>query len=174
MRAGSLPGRCVITRQVCDDGQRDRKALSYPINNPVTMEPRINVITLGVSDFDRSLAFYRDGIGWEAHVQGDLALFSLNGMIFALYPRESLADDANVPARETGFPGFTLAYLTRNEAEVDITLKKAGSAGARIAKPGQKTFWGGYSGYFADPDEYLWEVAFNPFWKLDPEGRVRL
>ena len=136
------------------------------------MEPRINVITLGVRDFDRSLAFYRDGLGWEAHVQGDLALFSINGMIFALYPRESLADDANVPARETGFPGFTLAYLTRNEAEVDATLKKAGSVGARIVKPGQKTFWGGYSGYFADPDEYLWEIAFNPFWKLDRKGRV--
>ena len=96
------------------------------------MEPCINVITLGVRDFDRSRAFYRDGLGWEAHVQGDLALFSLNGMIFALYPRESLADDATVPARETGFPGFTLAYLTRNEAEVDAILEKARSVGAQM------------------------------------------
>jgi len=147
-------------------------ALSYTSDNPVTMEPRINVITLGVRDFDQSLAFYRDGLGWAAKVQGDLALFSLNGTIFALYPYESLAGDASVPAQETGFPGFTLAYLTRNEAEVDVILEKAGGLGASIVKPGQKTFWGGYSGYFADPDGFLWEVAFNPFWQLDRDGRV--
>ena len=143
-------------------------------DNPVIMDPRINVITLGVKDFVRSLAFYRDGLGWTAQVQDDIALFPLNGIIFALYPRESLAEDAMVPAEETGFPGFTLAFLTRNEAEVDATLEKAKTLGARILKPAQKTFWGGYGGYFADPDGFLWEVAYNPFWKLDRKGNVKL
>ena len=143
-------------------------------DNPVIMDPRINVITLGVKDFARSLAFYRDGLGWTAQVQDDIAFFQLNGIIFALYPRESLAEDAMVPAEETGFPGFTLAFLTRNEAEVDATLEKAKNLGARILKPAQKTFWGGYGGYFADPDGFLWEVAYNPFWKLDRKGNVKL
>jgi hypothetical protein len=143
-------------------------------DNPVIMNPRINVITLGVKDFARSLAFYRDGLGWTAQVDDDIAFFPLNGIIFALYPRDKLAEDAMVPARETGFPGFTLAFLTRNEAEVDVTLEKAKGLGARILKPAQKTFWGGYGGYFADPDGFLWEIAYNPFWKLDQKGNVKL
>ena len=138
------------------------------------MDPRINVITLGVQDFNRSLAFYRDGLGWKAQVKDDIAFFRLNGVILALYPRDSLAEDATVPARETGFPSFTLAYVTNNEREVDAILEKAESLGVRILKPGQKTFWGGYGGYFADPDGFLWEVAFNPFWKLDRKGNVQL
>ena len=143
-------------------------------DNPVIMDPRINVITLGVKDFARSLAFYRDGLGWTAQVDDDIAFFPLNGIIFALYPRDKLAEDAMVPSRETGFPGFTLAFLTRNEDEVDATLKMAEDLGGRILKPGQKTFWGGYGGYFADPDGFLWEVAYNPFWKLDRKGNVKL
>ena len=106
------------------------------------MDLRINVITLGVKDFTRSLAFYRDVLGWTAQVQEDIAFFQLNGIIFTLNPRENLAEDALVPAQETGFPGFTLAFITRNTAEVDATLEKAKSLGARIPKPAQKTFWG--------------------------------
>jgi uncharacterized protein len=143
-------------------------------DNPVTMDTRINVITLGVADFARSLAFYRDGLGWTAQVDDDIAFFPLNGIIFALYPRDRLAEDAMVPALGTGFPGFTLAYVTKNEAEVDALLEKARGLGARILKPAQKTFWGGYGGYFADPDGFLWEVAYNPFWKLDRKGNVML
>jgi catechol 2,3-dioxygenase-like lactoylglutathione lyase family enzyme len=136
------------------------------------MDPRINVITLGVKDFRRSLAFYRDGLGWTAQVQDDIACFPLNGIVFALYPRDSLAKDAAIPAQGTGFPGFTLAVLTKNEAEVDAILKKAKGLGARVLIPGRKTFWGGYGGYFADPDDFLWEVAYNPFWKPDRNGTV--
>ena len=143
-------------------------------DNQVIMDPRINVITLGVKDFNRSLAFYRDGLGWTARVDDDIAFFPLNGIIFALYPRDRLAGDALVPARETGFPDFTLAFVTRNEAEVDAILNMVEDLGGRILKPGQKTFWGGYGGYFADPDGFLWEVAYNPFWKLDRKGNVKL
>ena len=140
----------------------------------VTMEPRISVITLGVRDFARSLAFYRDGLGWEAQVDDDIAFFPLNGIVLALYPRGSLAGDAGVPAKPAGFPGFTLAYSTRQAAEVDAVLGKAQEIGARIVKPAQKTFWGGYGGYFADPDGFLWEVAYNPAWNVDRNGNVTL
>ncbi len=138
------------------------------------MQPRINVVTLGVRDFARSLAFYREGLGWPARVMEDIAFFMLNGVVFALYPRVRLAEDATVPEEGSGFSGFTLAYCGRNEAEVDEVLTLAADLGARIIKPAQKVFWGGYSGYFADPDGFLWEVAYNPNWTLDEEGNVRL
>jgi uncharacterized protein len=89
------------------------------------MNPRINVITPGVKDFARSLAFYRDGLGWTAQVNDYIAFFPLNGIVLALYPRDTLAEDAAVPAQRKGFPGFTLAYNTRNEIEVDAILEKA-------------------------------------------------
>jgi catechol 2,3-dioxygenase-like lactoylglutathione lyase family enzyme len=107
------------------------------------MDPRIHVITLGVKDFNRALAFYRDGLGWEARVQDDIAFFMLNGVILALYPRDRLAGDAVVPEAGTGFPGFTLACLMKDEAEVDSILETVRTLGARVLKPGQKTFWGG-------------------------------
>ena len=138
------------------------------------MEPRLNVITLGVENLDRSIAFYRDGLGWAAHVQGDIALFQLNGIVLALYPRTRLADDAMASSTGEGFPGFTIAYNARNETDVDRVLETAKAIGARIQKPAQRTFWGGYSGYFSDPDGFLWEIAYNPFWTLDSEGNVRL
>ncbi len=138
------------------------------------MQPRINVITLGVEDLQRSLDFYKEGLGWKAQVQGDFAFFQLNGVLLALYPKEGLAKDADVSPQGQGFRGITLAYNCRNEDEVDGVLSHVKSIGARVVKPAQKTFWGGYSGYFSDPDGHLWEVAYNPFWELDPEGNVRL
>ncbi len=138
----------------------------------VIMDPRIHIITLGVTDFNRALAFYRDGLGWAARVQDDIAFFMLNGVILALYPRDRLAEDAMVPDAGSGFPGFTLAFLTKDEAEVDSILETVRALGARVLKPGQKTFWGGYGGYFTDPDGYIWEVAHNPFLKIDPKGNV--
>lgn len=138
------------------------------------MDPRINVITLGVRDLASSLAFYRDGLGWRTLVQGDIAFIPLNGIICALYPREKLAEDATVPPQGDGFPGFTLAYNARDEAEADAILELVKKLGARIVKPAAKTFWGGYGGYFSDPDGFLWEVAYNPFWDFDEIGNIRM
>jgi catechol 2,3-dioxygenase-like lactoylglutathione lyase family enzyme len=127
------------------------------------MEPRISLVTLGVSDLTRSTTFYRDRLGLPA--KGDyegVTFFDLKGTWLALYPREELAADAKVEADGGGFKGFTLAHNVRSKEEVDTLLKQAEEAGATISKWGQDTDWGGYSGYFADPDGYLWEVAWNP------------
>ena len=132
------------------------------------MEPRISIITLGVSDLARSVQFYRDGLGLPLREGSEgIAFFETKGTWLALYPREALAADAAVPADGTGFPGFTLAHNVRSREEVDTLLEEARSAGANVIKPAQDTSWGGYSGYFADPDGYLWEVAWNPFFWVE-------
>lgn len=139
------------------------------------MEQRVSVITLGVADLARARAFYEGGMGWAV---GDcaeqIAFFQLNGMVLALYPREALAEDAGVPADGNGFAGIALAHNVRSPRDVDEVLEQAERAGGRLVKPAQKVSWGGYSGYFADPDGHLWEVAYNPFWTLDPDGTVWL
>jgi hypothetical protein len=115
----------------------------------------------------RSVRFYRDGLGLPLREgSGDsIAFFETRGTWLALFPREALAADANVPSDGTGFPGFTLAHNVRTREEVDALLKEAQANGAKVVKPARETDWGGYSGYFADPDGYLWEVAWNPhFW----------
>ncbi len=139
------------------------------------MQPRINIVTLGVKDFERAVNFYQKGLGWKLAKasQGDIAFFSLNGIVLALYPYEKLAEDAKVPAGN-GFGGMTLAHNAKSEAEVDEILKIAGEAGAKIVKPAEKVFWGGYSGYFSDPDGYLWEVAYNPFFQFDVNDNLLL
>ena len=132
------------------------------------MEPRITLITLGVSDLERSIRFYRDGLGLPMMDGPDgIAFFETRGTRLSLYPRASLAEDATVPAEGSGFPGFALAHNVRTTEDVDAVLARAVEAGARLLKPGQKVFWGGYSGYFADPDGFLWEVAWNPHLSLD-------
>lgn len=130
------------------------------------MEPRVTLITLGVSNLDRSIKFYRDGLGLpQREGPSGIAFFETRGTWLSLYPRESLAQDANMPAEGSGFPGFSLAHNVRTREEVDRTLSEAEAAGARIIKYAVETSWGGYSGYFADPDGFLWEVAWNPhFW----------
>ncbi|MBK8335298.1 MAG: VOC family protein [Sterolibacteriaceae bacterium] len=131
------------------------------------MEPRLSLVTLGVADLGRSIAFYRDGLGLPLRPEsaGDVAFFGLAGVWLALYPRAALAEDALSTPEGSGFRGFTLAHNVRSEAEVDALLVQACAAGATPVKPAQKTFWGGYSGYFADPDGFLWEIAHNPhFW----------
>jgi len=139
------------------------------------MDQRLSVVTLGVANLDRSQRFYEKGLGWTlGSADEQIRFFQLNGMIFALYPWEALAEDAQLPARGTGFSGVTLAYCARSRAEVDEVLERAAQAGARIVKPAQEVFWGGYSGYFADPDDHLWEVAHNPSWHLDDKGNVSL
>ncbi len=130
------------------------------------MEARISIITLGVIDLNTSIRFYRDGLGLPLREGSDgIAFFELKGTWLALFPRAALAADANVSTQGSGFPGFTLAHNVRTKEEVDHVLQQAQHAGAFLAKPAADTDWGGYSGYFQDPDGYLWEVAWNPhFW----------
>jgi catechol 2,3-dioxygenase-like lactoylglutathione lyase family enzyme len=132
------------------------------------MEPRITLITLGVSDLDRAIRFYREGLGLPKRDGPDgIAFFETRGTWLSLYPRESLAQDATVPAEGSGFRGFTLAHNVASPEEVDRTLQQALDAGAALVKPGEKASWGGYSGYFADPDGFLWEVAWNPHFTVE-------
>ncbi|MCL7751519.1 VOC family protein [Guyparkeria hydrothermalis] len=139
------------------------------------MEQRLSVITLGVADLARSRAFYETGLGWSVGQAAEsVVFFQLNGMVLALYPREALAADAGVPSQGSGFAGFSLAHNVRRRDEVDHVLAEAERAGGRVVKPAQETFWGGYSGYVADPDGHLWEVAHNPFWAMDAAGSVSL
>ena len=127
------------------------------------MEPRITLVTLGVSDLDRSIRFYRDGLGLPKRAGPEgIAFFETRGTWLSLYPRESLAKDATLSAEGSGFRGFALAHNVASTEEVDHTLQQAVDAGATLVKPGQKVFWGGCSGYLADPDGFLWEVAGNP------------
>ncbi|MFC1932824.1 VOC family protein [Chloroflexota bacterium] len=131
------------------------------------MEPRISMIALGVSDLARATSFYHDGLGLPT--QGGfsgITFLKLNGTWLSLYPREKLAADAQVDSIGQGFCGVTLAHNVRSKAEADSVLKEAEKAGAKITKPAQDTDWGGYSGYFSDPDGYLWEVAWNPHFDL--------
>jgi len=132
------------------------------------MEPRLNIVTLGVQDLDKAIRFYRDGLGWplSSVSGGDFAIFKLStGTALALYPRDLLAIDANVND-PGGFGGITLAQNVDSPEEVDQVLSQAAKSGATILKPAQKTDWGGYSGYFTDPDGHPWEVAWNPLIQL--------
>ncbi|MDT8895761.1 VOC family protein [Halomonas sp. I1] len=135
------------------------------------MQPRISMITLGVDDIERAVRFYEQGLGWpRLESPPEVAFFTLNGTWLGLYGREALAEDVGVPAGEKpAFGGVSLAHNVASEAEVDVVLARAVDAGASLVKPGQKVFWGGYSGYFADPDGHLWEVAHNPFVWIGPE-----
>ena len=131
------------------------------------MEPRISIITLGVNDLQRSVEFYRDGLGLPLFDENteSIAFFKNSGTWLALYPREALADDIGIATEGSGFSGVTLAHNVRTREEVDSLLDIAVSAGATLVKSAQDTFWGGYSGYFSDPEGYLWEIAWNPhFW----------
>lgn len=139
------------------------------------MEQRISIVTLGVSDLDRSREFY-EALGWRrsmAESEG-IVFFQAGGTALALYPREELAKDATVSPDGQGFRSVTLAYNARSRAEVDSVLEEAKTAGANIIKPAQEAFWGGYSGYFADPDGFLWEVAWNPFFSIADDGSLRI
>lgn len=128
------------------------------------MEPRISFVTLGVGDLARATAFYEGVLALPRIPMppgADVAFFEMGRTWLALYPRHLLAEDARVPNDGGGFPGFALAHNVRSQPEVDALLAHVAAGGGRIVKPGQPTDWGGYSGYFADPDGFLWEVAWN-------------
>ncbi|HXW72471.1 MAG TPA: VOC family protein [Methylocella sp.] len=147
---------------ISTSGERERKSR-------LAFKPKISMITLGVRELSASLAFYRDGLGFPMHnyVDGeDCVMFKLEGTWLALYPRTSLASDATITAHGSGFSGFTLAHNVGSRELVDETFKLAVAAGATPVKEPQDVFWGGYSSYFADPDGFLWEVAWNPFTDL--------
>ncbi|HVN83346.1 MAG TPA: VOC family protein [Candidatus Binatia bacterium] len=127
------------------------------------MEPRITIITLGVRDFERSLQFYRDGLRLPVGDRyPDAVFFRLTGITLGLYPRALLAKDANVSAEGHGFEAIALAHNVRTRAEVERVLAEAEAAGGTVVQPPRVADWGGYSGYFADPDGHLWEVACTP------------
>jgi hypothetical protein len=139
------------------------------------VEQRITLITLGVRDLERSVAFF-ERLGWRRsvkHAEG-VAFFQCGGIALSLFPRSELAKDANVPPEGGGFSGVAIAYNTRSKGDVDAMLAEAVSCGAEIVRPALEAFWGGYSGYFRDPDGHLWEVAWNPGFALDDNGAVQL
>jgi hypothetical protein len=136
------------------------------------MKPRVTLITLGVDDLERAVAFYRDGLGWKTEgivgkefEHGAVAFFELQpGLKLALWPRKSLAHDSGLPLGAENATEFSLAHNVSSKAEADYVMDLARKAGAKIVKPARDTFWGGYAGYFQDPDGHLWEVAWNPHW----------
>lgn len=135
---------------------------------------RVTLITLGVADLDRAKAFY-GALGWKpAAAPEGVCFYQMLGAVLALFGREDLAEDQNRPAAALGTGAMTLAQNFATEAEVDAAYAQAIAAGAEPLKPPQKVFWGGYSGYFADPDGHVWELAMNPFWPLGADGSLTL
>jgi len=139
------------------------------------MEQRLSLVTLGVRDLAASRAFYKR-LGWVESPPSNehVAFFQCGGLVFALWGRDSLAVDAGVAGPGKGFANISLAHNVRSKADVDATLVAAEAAGATILKPGAETFWGGYTGYFADPDGFAWEVAWNPGFEILPDGGIKL
>ena len=139
-------------------------------------DPRISIITLGVRDMPRARAFY-EALGWEAAAPSnqDVTFFQGNGIVLGLFGHDALADDANIPTSpQPVYRGCSLAYNCKSNEEVDEAFAHAIACGAKPQKPPHKVFWGGYSGYFADPDGHLWEVAHNPFASFDSNGHLQI
>ena len=140
------------------------------------MEQRISLLTLGVADLERAVAFYENVVGWKAEPSPPgVAFFDLNGLVFALWPHAALAKDMGMVADSApAYRGYAPAHNARGEQEVDAIFARLKQNGAKIVKEPQKTFWGGYSGYFSDPDGHTWEIAYNPFWTIHQDGRVSM
>ncbi|MFD2515580.1 VOC family protein [Pontibacter locisalis] len=140
------------------------------------MEQRLTIITIGVKNLQRSRDFYLNVFGWkptESSTEG-VVFFQLNGIQLALFPQESLADDAGVDPQGNGFRRYSLAHNVRSEQEVDELVAQLEAKGAQVVKRPEKVFWGGYSSYIADPDDNLWEIAYNPFLALDDLGNAKM
>ena len=138
------------------------------------MEQRVSLITLGVADIERARAFYK-ALGWTVAAEPgeDISFFQAGGLVFALWSRDELTADSG-GQDSGGYGGVVLSHNVRSEEEVDAVLAEAQAAGAVISKPASKTFWGGYSGAFLDPDGHPWEIAHNPFWTINPDGSISL
>ncbi|MGO1395815.1 MAG: VOC family protein [Halomonas sp.] len=133
------------------------------------MKPKISLITLGVNDLQRAIRFYREGLGLPEHKtdSDEVAFFKMEGAWLSLFPREELAKDIGIHSESpSGFSGITLAHNVASQDAVDQLLEQAVAAGAELIKPAEEVFWGGYSGYFRDPEGHYWEVAYNPFMDL--------
>lgn len=141
------------------------------------MYPRINLVTLGVSNLQRSIDFYEKGLGWKRSEESNdnVAFFQIGVLVFSLFGEKALAEDIGIPfQKRQKFSGITLAQNQVSEAEVDIVINKVRALGAEILKEPQKVFWGGYSGYFRDFDGHIFEVAYNPFFPLNEKGEIVL
>ena len=137
------------------------------------MEQRLSLMTLAVADMARARAFYETGLGWKpVFTTDDVAFYQMNGLIFGLYLRSEMAKDGHFRDDGATYSGMAMAYNARSEAEVDDIFATVQKAGAHIQKPPQKVNWGGYSGYFLDPDGHPWEVAYNPFWTITKDGHM--
>ncbi len=138
------------------------------------LRQKISLFTFGVKDLQKSIKFYT-ALGWKpsAYSTGDLVVFSMGNTALCLYPRKKLAEDACIESSGSGFSGITVSFFARSTTEVDEVMAEVRKLDAEIAKPAQKAFWGGYSGYFKDPDGYLIEVAYNPFWPLEDDGSLK-
>ncbi len=136
---------------------------------------RLNFVTLGVRNLEKSRKFYTGLFGWKPakFSNKDVVFFDMGGYVLSLFPRAHLAKDAQVPSAGKGFSGITLAHNVATKREVAAFLKKAVKHGAKIKKPAQDVFWGGHSGYFADPNGHLWEIAWNPFIPVQKDGKLK-
>ncbi len=142
------------------------------------MEQRLSMITLGVANLERAVAFYENVVGWKAAPSpSEIAFFDLGGLVFSLYPHDYMAKDMNAALDDSGdfaYRGFALAHNARSKEEVDSIFSRLKDNGATIVKEPEDVFWGGYSGYFSDPDGHSWEVAYNPHWVIQKDGRVSM
>ena len=137
------------------------------------MDQRVSIVTLGVADLAASRHFYVDGLGWKpAFENTEIIFFQAGGMVFALFVRDQLAADFEAGSATFGRAAIALGYNVRSRSEVDPLMQRAAAAGATILKPPREASWGGYSGYFADPDGFAWEIAWNPAWPVAPDGSV--
>jgi uncharacterized protein len=155
-------------------------ASDAPTNAP-PMEPRISVVTLGVSDLNRSFRFYKEGLGFPTKMtpDGGIVLFATFGTRMFLYPYTKLAEDVGIEAKNPAaagnrFTGITFGHCVRKKELVDAILAQAAASGGKIVKPARAASWGGYSGYFSDPDGYLWEVAYSDQWEFNSDGSVKV
>lgn len=139
------------------------------------MQQRISIVTLGVRNLEKARNFY-DALGWQVHsedMSDKIVCYNLQNMAFALYPVENMSEEIALKTSEAGFNGIVLAHNVASKEDVSTVLEEAEKVGGKIVKPAQDAFWGGHSGYFSDPDGYLWEVAYNPFSPLGADGEFQ-